>query len=43
MGDRVTIKYDEARSQVYEQGKEPARDRVWRDMQMGRERVLAPR
>lgn len=43
VGDRVTIQYDQARRQVYERGKEPARDRVWRDIQMGRERLLAPR
>lgn len=43
VGDRVTIQYDKARSQVYEQGKEPARDRGGRDMQMERERVPSPR
>lgn len=43
VGDRVAIQYDKARSQVYEQGKEPARDRGGRDMQMERERVLTPR
>lgn len=43
VGDRVTIQYDKARSQVYEQGKEPARDRGGKDMQMERERVPTPR
>lgn len=33
VGERVTIQFDQAKSQVYEQGKEPARDRG-RDMQM---------
>lgn len=41
VGDRVTIQHDKTRSQVYEQGKEPARDRGGRDMQMERERVPA--
>lgn len=39
----MTIQYDKARSQVYEQGKEPARDRGGKDMQMERERVPTPR
>lgn len=43
VGERVTIQYDKARSQVYEQGKEPARDRGGKDMQMERERVPTPR
>lgn len=43
VGDRVTIQYDKGRSQIYEQGKEPARDRGGKDMQMERERVPTPR
>ncbi len=43
VGDRMTIQYDKARSQVYEKGKEPARDRGGKDMQMERERVPAQR
>ncbi len=43
VGDRVTIQYDKARSQVNEMGKETARDRGGKDMQMERERVPASR
>ena len=43
VGDRVTIQYDKTGSRVYEQGKEPARDRGGRDMQMERERAPSPR
>lgn len=39
IGERVTIEYDQTRSRVYEQGKEPARERS-RDMLMERERSL---
>ena len=39
VGDRLAIQHGHDKSHVYEQGKEPARDRG-RDMQMERERVL---
>lgn len=43
VGEQVTIQYNQARSRVYEQGKEPTLDRGRRDMQMERERVPALR
>ncbi|WP_459203458.1 Fic/DOC family protein (plasmid) [Ralstonia pseudosolanacearum] len=42
VGERVTIQYDQAKSRVYERGKEPAQERG-RDMQIERERVPNPR
>jgi cell filamentation protein len=41
--DRVTIQYAAEKSQVYDQGKEPAKDRGGRDMQMERTREMSPR
>lgn len=37
-GERLTIQHSADKSQVYEQGKEPARERGGRDMQMEKER-----
>lgn len=42
VGERVTIQYDRAKSQVYDMGREPVQQRS-RDIQMERERAPLPR
>lgn len=42
-GERLTIQHGADKSQVYEQGKEPARERGGRDMQMEKEREFNSR